>query len=267
MGKIRTKTIGLDEVEEKQKEKAKVRREQKKKRLGEKEKPTTETAGVPTATEKTTTTPKTKQAKKAPSKSSPKKTRGAKYQEAQKYVDRSKTYTLTEAIVLLKKIHFTRFDETVELHLNVKDVGFKKEVTLPHGTGKEIRVAICDETVIDRISRGIFDFDILIARPSDMAKLVKYAKVLGPKGVMPNPKNGTLTDKPETAVEKFKKGAIQIKTEVKFPLIHQSVGKLSFTDAQLTENIEVFFKAVSTSKINSIFLKSTMSPSIKLLFE
>ena len=135
---------------------------------------------------------------------------------------------------------------------------------MPHGTGKQSKVAILTDEVIKLIEQGKIDFDVLIARPTDMPKLVKFAKVLGPKGLMPNPKAGTVSEKPEEAVKKFTSGVIRFKTEAKFPLLHQSIGKLSFRDEQLVDNIAVFLKAVKPQNITTVYLKSTMSPAIKI---
>lgn len=277
MGKIRTKTFGLEAVEEKQKEKAKVRREQKKKREGKTKTPSAKAPAPKEESKKNTGRAvqevkeeiKTPKKEKSPSVQKKQKTiRGKLYQKALKQTDKNKQYTLSEAIGLIKKIKYARFDETVELHLNVKNQHNKGEITFPHaGFGKKRRVAIIDDAVLLSIEKGKIPWDVLIAHPSMMTKLVKYARLLGPKGLMPNPKNGTLTENTESALKKFSSAVMQYKTEAKFPLIHQSVGKLSFTDAQLMDNIEAFIKAVSPNKINTIFLKSTMSPSIRLQIE
>ncbi|HLD27018.1 MAG TPA: 50S ribosomal protein L1 [Patescibacteria group bacterium] len=268
MGKIRTKTLGLEGVEKKQKESAKIRREQKKIRR-EKAKETSQENITPSFQETKKEKDETKQTKKPiKEKKNQLIIKGKNYQNAVKQTDKNKKYSLSEALTLIKKIKYATFDETVELHINVKDQNIKGEVTFPNtGFGKKRRVAIIDDTILSAIEKGKIEWDVLIAHPSTMSKLVKYARVLGPKGLMPNPKNGTLTDKTDVAFKKFSANIIHYKTEAKFPIIHQSVGKLSFTDAQLTENIDAFLKAVSTSKINSIFLKSTMSPSVKLQVE
>ncbi len=268
MGKIRTKTLGLEGLEEKQKESAKIRREQKKKREG-KVKETDEKNTIPSPQETQKEKKETKQTKKITKEKKNQPTiKGKNHQNAIKHIDKNKKYTLSEAITLIKKIKYTRFDETVELHINVKDQNIKGEITFPHtGFGKKRRVALIDDSILSAIEKGDIKWDVLIAHPSTMPKLVKYARILGPKGLMPNPKNGTLTDKTDQAFKKFSSDMIGYKTEAQFPIIHQSVGKLSFTDAQLKENIEAFLKAVSTNKINSLFLKSTMSPSIQLQIE
>jgi len=278
MGKIRTKLIGLEEVEEKQKKEARVRREEKKKREGIKVRPTGGKGGermkqVAVDEEALVKMEKAKEIlEEAPTEAkkvvppSPKfrRARGKNYHEAKKKIDKNKKYDLKTAIGLLKKIKFTNFDETVELHINTKEKNIKGEVNLPHLIGKEIKVAIVDEKILSQIEKGSLDFDVLITHPSFMPRLVPFAKILGPKGLMPNPKTGTISDKPEEVAKKFKTGLVRFKTEAKFPIIHQVVGKLSFKDEALVENILIFLKAVGTSKIASAYLKSTMSPAIKI---
>lgn len=177
-----------------------------------------------------------------------------------------KLHTLEEAIASIRNAKKVKFDATVELHINTKEA-VKGEVSLPHGTGKVARVVVLDEALIEQIEKGVINFDILIAHPSMMPKMVKLAKILGPKGMMPNPKNGTLTPDTDKAVEKFQKGSLNFKTESKFPIIHQAVGKMSFTDKQLSENVQAFIAAVSKPKINTVFIAGTMTPSVKLNVE
>ena len=100
-----------------------------------------------------------------------------------------------------------------------------------------------------------------------MLKLVKFAKILGPKGLMPNPKNGTVSDKPEEAAKKFKTGSVRYKSEAKFPLIHQSVGKISYSEKQIEENIASFLDSVDRKNITNAFISSTMSPSVQIVVE
>ncbi|MEK9178586.1 MAG: 50S ribosomal protein L1, partial [Patescibacteria group bacterium] len=156
------------------------------------------------------------------------------------------------------------FDETVELHINTIDGSVSGRMMLPHGTGKKARVAIASDELIEQLEKGTIDFDVLIAHPSMMPKLAKVAKFLGPRGLMPNPKSGTITDKPEEAMKKFEEGQINFKTE-KSPIVHLSVGKLSFGPDKLSENIEAAIEAINKAKIRNAILKSTMSPGIKLL--
>src|SRR5690606_26334359 len=157
-----------------------------------------------------------------------------------------------------------KFDETVELHINTTEPGISGQLKLPHGTGKEIKVAIVDDAVLAEIEKGKMNFDILIAAPQMMPKLAKVARVLGPKGLMPNPKNGTISENPEEAAKKFLGGQMSVKTENKVPVIHLAVGKISFEDDKLSENIKTVGSAIKRDRIKKIVLKSTMSPAIRL---
>jgi large subunit ribosomal protein L1 len=200
-------------------------------------------------------------------KSGVKKVKGVKHVKAQKMVDVKKKYTLEDAVALVKKMKYASFDESVEIHMNVDKTGLKGEIELPHSTGKTVRVAIVSDTVLDELTNGKINFDILITHPSFMPKLAKFAKVLGPKGLMPNPKAGTVSPNPEEVAKKFQKGTMRWKTEGKFPLIHQMVGKVSFEDKMLVENIKAFIAVVGKPHITEAFVTSTMSPSVRLDLE
>lgn len=251
MGKIRTRLIGLEEVEKKQKEEQKARSEEKKRTKKELE------------TETTITSPAKEVPKKVSTKKVKARVRGKKYRMAKKKAP-EKPLKVAEAIALLKQIKYAGFDESVELHLNVMETGLKGEVELPHSTGKTVRVRIVDDAVLGEIEKGKLDFDILITHPSFMPKLAKYARTLGPKGLMPNPKAGTVSAQPEEVAKKFEKGTLRWKTEAKFPLIHQIIGKLSFDEKSLAENALSFLKGVGRVHIQAAYLKTTMSPSVRI---
>lgn len=256
MGKIRTRFIGIEEIEKQQKEDQKKRSSEKKVEKGEEENQNQEVK-VETSNKK--------------SKKKDKKlnvhVRGKKYQEALKKIDEKKEYQLQEAVETLKKIAFAKFEESVELHINVLNEGLRGEIELPHSTGKTVRVAIVSDTLLETIDKGIIDFDILIAHPSFMPKLAKYAKTLGPKGLMPNPKAGTISPNPEEAAKKFEKGMLRWKSESKFPIVHQLIGKLPHETNALVENATAFLNSVGRKNIKNAFIKSTMSPSLKLNLE
>jgi large subunit ribosomal protein L1 len=212
-----------------------------------------------------------KPAKKKKQKVGKAKERSAKYKTASAMVEESKQYSLSEALDLVEKTHMAKFDETVELHINTTQ-SLNGSVTLPHGTGKSTRVAILNpnkdtagaDALLKEIESGKINFDILVATPDAMPKLAKVARILGPKGLMPNPKNGTVTPNPEAAAEKYAGGHMTFKTESKAPVLHLSVGKLSFGKTKLEENIKAAFKAIDMKNMKRVTLKSTMSPGIKL---
>jgi large subunit ribosomal protein L1 len=125
-------------------------------------------------------------------------------------------------------------------------------------------IKIADEALLSEVSKGKISFDVLVASPTMMPQLAKVAKILGPKGLMPNPKNGTISDNPQEAVKKLAGGQTNYKTESDHPIIHAVVGKVSFEDNKLKDNISTFLTTVGPDKINSVTLKSTMSPAIRL---
>ena len=247
MGKIRTRFIGIKEVEEKEK-KAQKEKSQEKKQSKEKIK-----IKVPEQKEESKKTVKAVKAR----------TRGKNYLLAKNQIKQT-PLSLKEAIELLKKIKYTKFDESVELHIKTSDSSIKGEVQMPYSIGKEVRVQIVDDELLDQIENGKTDFDILISHPSYMPKLVKFAKILGPRGLMPNPKAGTVSEKPEEVAKKFKKGVLKWKSEIKQPLIHQQISKLSSQTKEIEENAKVLINSIGQSKIIEIYLTSSMSPSIKI---
>ncbi|MDP1710273.1 MAG: hypothetical protein Q8L28_01530, partial [bacterium] len=165
---------------------------------------------------------------------------------------------------LVKNASYSKFDGTMELHMIVKKVGMSVQVSLPHQGGREKRVEIATEKTIEELKTGKINFDILIATPDMMPKLVPFAKILGPRGMMPNPKNGTLVPDAKKAKD-FSASSVTLKTEKEAPLIHTIVGKVSQKDSELKENIQAIFKALGgNDQILKVYLKSTMSPSVKV---
>jgi large subunit ribosomal protein L1 len=210
-----------------------------------------------------TSTESTETTVEAPKKVKASRTRSAKYVAVRSQVDKTKKYSVTAAIDLIKKLSYTKFEGTITAHVVVKEVGTSASLTLPHSTGKTLRVAIADDAVIASIQDGQIDFDVLVAHPSFMPKLAKLAPVLGPKGLMPNPKNGTLTPNTEAQKKKLEAGTVTIKTEKKAPLLHVRMGKTSMDTKQLAENINALLKAL-TGKTQSLVIASTMSPGVKI---
>jgi len=191
------------------------------------------------------------------------KARGTKYREAKAKVDSTKLYPLAKAVALVKETSTSSFDGTVEMHLVVKKSGINVNAKLPHSTGKQKKVELADEKTIEKLKAGKIDFDILLAKPEMMPKLVPFAKILGPKGLMPNPKNGTLI-KSEAEKAKFSVDSINVKTEKKAPLIHVGIGKVSQKEQELVENAEAILAAIGWNQILRIFLSPTMGPSVKV---
>ncbi|MBW7955774.1 50S ribosomal protein L1 [Patescibacteria group bacterium] len=196
----------------------------------------------------------------------PSRVRSTKYKAVRAQVDKTKKYEPKAAIELVKKLSYTTFEGTITAHAVVREAGISVPLTLPHSTGKSVRVAIASDEVLAKIQEGQLDFDVLVAHPSFMPKLAKFAPVLGPKGLMPNPKNGTLTPNPEAAQKKLEAGTITIKTEKKAPLMHVRIGKNKMETSQLVENMNALTKALK-GKILSLAVASTMSPGVKVEIE
>ncbi|MFN7160480.1 MAG: 50S ribosomal protein L1 [Candidatus Gracilibacteria bacterium] len=221
------------------------------------------------------------------------KKRGKKYVEAQKKVEKGKLYPLAEAIALLTETSTVKFDASSEIHFNLNadpkyaDQIVRSTVALPHGTGKKVRVVAIvgddkieeatkagavragNQDLIEEINKGFLEFDIAIATPDMMRDLAKVAKVLGPKGMMPNPKSGTVTTEIAKTIQELQAGKVEFKTD-KFGIIHASFGKVSFGKEKLLENVIAFIKAVSAAKptgIKGVYMKTlslttTMGPAI-----
>jgi large subunit ribosomal protein L1 len=206
----------------------------------------------------------------------------------------TKTYTIEEAIKKLKANVKEKFSSTVEAHINLDlDVTKAEQMvrfstSLPHGTGKTKRIAVLASTKIsnadlelseadlDKIEKGTIrpkvDFDVFVAETRYMPKIARVAKILGPAGVMPNPKTGTVSDDVEKAVEQIKKGRIDVRTEKDLPIIHTIIGKTAFEEKALVENFKELIGGLKQNRpqksspewIKNIFISSSMGPSYKI---
>ncbi|MBI2599363.1 50S ribosomal protein L1 [Candidatus Daviesbacteria bacterium] len=205
------------------------------------------------------------------------KPRSKKYQEAVKDLDKSKTYPLTEAIELTKKFSYTKFNGTLEAHINTHHAGIRGLVSLPFATGKKLTILafgkgadqsgadlVGDEATIEEVSKGKINFDLVVTTPEWMPKLAKVAKNLGPRGLMPNPKNGTITDDLKKAVGSFQAGKTEFKTESKAAVIHIGLGKLNQPTQELAANIKTLFMTIGKTKVKKLSLTPTMGPSVKV---
>ena len=195
------------------------------------------------------------------------KKRSKKYLAAKAKVDVNKYYPLEEAIKLVKETSLSKFEGKVEAHVTILDIGNIGEINFPHLETSSKKVVILNDTILAEIKEGKIDFDILIATPATMPKLLPLARTLGPKGLMPNPKNGTLTDKPEESLKRLSVAKTILKTEKKAPVIHIIVGKLSQKDEEIIENVKELIKTIKANKIKKIALCATMGPSVKVIIE
>ena len=222
------------------------------------------------------------------------KRRGRLYVEASKSVDKNKLYTPEEAVKLVKSLSKRKFDETVEVAMNLNvdttksDQQVRSSFTLPNGTGKTKRVLVVTKTkaeaakeagadfvggadIIEKIQKGWFDFDVLVATPDMMGQLGKLGRVLGPKGLMPNPKTGTVTTNVSDAIANIRKGMVEYRADSNGN-VHALVGKVSFDEDKLTENLVSFINEVIKNKptgvkgsfVKNISISSTMGPGVKI---
>jgi len=219
--------------------------------------------------------------------------RGKKYQEAHKLIEKGKFYTLKDALELAVKTSPVKFDASIEAHVRLgvdprqADQNIRTTIVLPNGNGKTVRVAVfapldvCktakaagadiaeDEEFLKQLDKGVIDFDVLISTPQYMPKLGKYARLLGPKGLMPNPKAGTVTMDVEKAVKESKAGKVEYRVD-KQSIVHIGLGKVSFGADKLLENANTFFESLKAQKpaslkgtyVKSVFITTTMGPSI-----
>jgi ribosomal protein L1 len=220
---------------------------------------------------------------------------GKKLREAAKLIEVGKEYTLTEALDLVVKTSTTKFDSSVEVHVNLgvdprqADQNIRDNLMLPAGTGKTVRVAVFADAdlhaaakkagadivgaddFLQLLDKELINFDILVATPQTMPKLGKYARLLGPKGLMPNPKSGTVTIDVEKAVAQAKAGRVEYRVD-STGIVHLAVGKVSFGPEKLRENVGAVFASIKNAKpgsikgnyVKSIHLTTSMGPSIKL---
>lgn len=247
------------------------------------------------------TTPKDPEAVEAKKKGPAPKTRsklerrGKNYRKVAEKVDATKVYTLAEAIALATETNPSKVDASVEVHVRLgvdprqADQNIRTTVVLPHGTGKKIRVAVFapeadatkalkagadiagDEEMTKLLDKGTLNFDVLVATPAYMPKLGKYARLLGPKGLMPNPKSGTVAADVEKAVKEAKAGKVEYRVD-KQAIVHLSIGKVSFGTDKLTDNAKAFFGSLAAQKPSSLkgnyikttAISTTMGPGIKV---
>lgn len=190
--------------------------------------------------------------------------RSKKYLAARSKIEPDKAYPLAEAVKLAKETSISSFDGSIELHLVLDKDNTTEDVELPHPTGKAKRVEIASEETVKKIEAGKIDFDVLLATPSVMPKLVPFAKVLGPRGLMPNPKNGTLVKDPKKATSSFGENKIRVKTEKGAPLTHNVIAKMSQPEQEIVENAQAILKAVGEKKVKKAVISSTMGPGIRV---
>ncbi len=206
-------------------------------------------------------------ASKQSKKSTTKKIRSKKYQDSIKDLKKDQQYPIDEAIKLVKNSSYSKFDGTFTLHIQLskskkKDEAIRGTIKLPHGTGKKQKIEIVSEALIEKIQKGYSDFDVLIADSEMMPKLAQVAKILGPKGKMPNPKDGTVSDNPEQTAKDLDQIAPYRMDAGRN--LHINVGKVSWENAKISENIVVVLKALTHHKKDSVTLSPSMGAGVKI---
>lgn len=207
--------------------------------------------------------------KKVAEKQGKARVRSKKYKKALELIDPSKIYEISDAILIIKKTSLSKFDGNVELHIrllgkNGKPENVRGTLKYPFATGKKITCVILDDKKIEEIEKTKkVDFDIALATPQQMPKVGKLAKILGPKGKMPNPKSGTVTDDPEKTKKELEGGLAEYKTD-SHGIIHQVIGKVSAEDKNITENFKALIAVLPVDKITSANLCATMGPAVKV---
>ena len=203
--------------------------------------------------------------------------RGKHFRKSAGLIEKGKQYDLAAAVALAQKTSHVKFDATVELHINLAvdprqaDQNIRDNLVLPAGTGKTVRVTVASDDLLAKLDKGVIDFDVLVATPDFMPKLGKYARVLGPKGLMPNPKSGTVTTDVDKAVAEATAGRVEYRVD-SAGIVHLAVGKVSFTPAQLVQNIQAVLNSIKANKpasvkggyVKAIYLTTSMGPSIAL---
>lgn len=209
-----------------------------------------------------------KKGTKKQSKSKKTHKRSQKYSKSIEGFDRSKQYTVEEAISFAKKTSYSKFVGSLELHINTmkkkNQNPFRFTVDLPHGTGKKLNVIVLDEDKINEIAKTKkVNFDIALSTPQMMPKVAKIARILGPKGKMPNPKTGTVTVDTEKTIKELNSGKVEIKEDAQ-GIIHQIIGKTDWDDKKLVENADKILSEITKNRLKSVTVSATMGVGVKV---
>lgn len=235
-----------------------------------------EKAEAPTSSESSEKTKKAK-ASKASQKKGKAKYRSVKYKEASEKVEKSKRYSVSEAFDLAKQSSYSKFDGSLEIHLATNSKNIRGLVSLPFASGKKLKILafgkgaeqsgadiVGDDEKLNEIIRGITGFDVIVTTAEWMPKLARAAKVLGPRGLMPSPKNGTITNDLKKAVDEIQSGKVEYKTEKGGQAIHITLGKVSQNTDEVVQNTKILFNAIGKTRIKKAVIAPTMGMGVKI---
>lgn len=205
------------------------------------------------------------------------KVRSKKYQEVTAEFEKNELYLIPEAVELAKKTSYSKYDGSLEIHVVTAVKGLRGLVTLPYMSGKQLKILafgkgaedsgaqmVGTDAKLAEVARGKIDFDIIVTTPEWMPRLAALAKVLGPKGLMPNPKNGTISDDLKKAVTELQTGKTEYRTEANQKVLHLSLGKISQPSEELTQNVKTLLSTIGKSKVKKAVISPTLGPGIKL---
>jgi large subunit ribosomal protein L1 len=206
-----------------------------------------------------------------------KKIRSKRYLESKEKVDKSKAYDIEEGVTLAKDVSYSKYDGSLEIHINTSIKNLRGLVSLPFASGKKLKIVafgkgaedsgadlIGDDAALKEIEKGKINFDVLVTTAEWMPKLARAAKILGPKGLMPNPKNGTISTDLKKTITELQGGKVEYKSEKDKKVIHLGVGKVKQPTEELTQNIKVLLAVIGKTKIKKVVISPTLGPGIKL---
>lgn len=239
--------------------------------------PKTEEAKASEAETETPAKGKKVKTSKAAVKKGKAKYRSLKYKEAAEKIEKSKKYDLTQAVDSAKETSYSKFEGSLELHLVTNSKNIRGLVSLPFASGKKLKILafgkgaeesgadiIGDDAKLNEIIRGITTFDVIVTTAEWMPKLARAAKILGPRGLMPSPKNGTITDNLKKAVEEIQSGKVEYKTEKNGKVIHITIGKTTQPTEEIAQNTKILFNAIGKTKIKKAVISPSMGMGVKV---
>lgn len=264
MGKTKTSFVGAEPQEDKKKKSYEEKRAAKAAKEAEKDNNSvTQSLSNSENETESVSVPESPVSTQSPKSTQESSTRSKKYNAAREKVE-AKPYKLSDAVKLVRETSYSSFPGSVELHLVLTEGTVNSRVELPHSTGISKKIEVADDETVKKLTSGKIDFDVLITTPAFMPKLVPFARLLGPRGMMPNPKNGTVVDDPKKAMASFSGNAVTVKTEKSAPLVHLVVAKTNQPEAEIEANIKSVIDNVGAKKVAKAVISASMGPGIQV---